>query len=460
MRNYNARTILILSTILLALTISTIAGLAQSSSGGPYKITSSVQASGGGTSSASGNISIEGTAGQSAAGGPHNNSPLSHDAGFWPTTSGQATPTPTPQGPSTLQFSQSSFSVQEDLTAATIIVTRTGDASGPASVDYATADNTGNQKGDYEIAAGTITFAPGETTRSFLVLINEDSYVEGTEQVNLLLANPAGASLGSQTTAVLNINDDAVEKPANPNDKAGNFVYQQYHDFLNREPDTGGLAYWTSQITQCGNDQNCISTQRKNVSAAFYIELEFQETGYFVYRIQKASFGAPPDYLHFMADRRRVDGANLEPAKQAFASGWVERAAFKAAYPDSFTADQFVNKLFDTAGLSGHAAERAQEIQGLLSGTRTRAEVLRDIIETQEFKTREYNPAFVLMQYFGYLRRDADSTGYQFWLNIINNQLPNDQSGYHAMVCAFITSDEYQDRFGAIHIHANSECGQ
>jgi hypothetical protein len=64
------------------------------------------------------------------------------------------------------------------------------------------------------------------------------------------------------------------------------------------------------------------------------------------------------------------------------------------------------------------------------------------------------------MQYFGYLRRDADSTGYQFWLNIINNQLPNDQSGYHAMVCAFITSDEYQDRFGAIHIHANSECGQ
>jgi hypothetical protein len=63
------------------------------------------------------------------------------------------------------------------------------------------------------------------------------------------------------------------------------------------------------------------------------------------------------------------------------------------------------------------------------------------------------------MQYFGYLRRDPDQGVYQFWLNILNNKLSNDPSGYRAMVCSFITSPEYQDRFGSLHLHSNAECG-
>jgi hypothetical protein len=72
--------------------------------------------------------------------------------------------------------------------------------------------------------------------------------------------------------------------------------------------------------------------------------------------------------------------------------------------------------------------------------------------------TREYNRSFVLMQYFGYLRRDPDPGGYQFWLNILNSQQQG-QSAAHGMVCAFITSAEYQDRFSAVHIHTNADCG-
>ena len=62
------------------------------------------------------------------------------------------------------------------------------------------------------------------------------------------------------------------------------------------------------------------------------------------------------------------------------------------------------------------------------------------------------------MQYFGYLRRDPDQGGYDFWLNILNNNLPSDPSGYRAMVCAFVTSGEYQLRFGSQITHTNQEC--
>jgi hypothetical protein len=360
----------------------------------------------------------------------------------------------------TVQFNSSSYSISEDLTAAVVTVTRSGDTSGTATVDYATSNGTASQRGDYQISSGTLTFAPGDVNKTFVVLINEDSYVEGPETVNLTLSNNNGAGLGGQSTAVLTILDDATESFTNPNDDAQNFVYQHYHDFLNREPDAGGLAYWTGQIAQCGNDQNCTNEKRRGVSAAFFIEMEFQETGYFVYRIHSASFGMQPTYQQFMTDRGRVKaGAQLEQSKQALADVFVQRTAFKSAYPDAMPADQFVNKLYDTAGLMGYATERVQATQDLMTNTKTRAQVLRDVLETPEFKTREYNPSFVLMQYFGYLHRNADQAGYQFWLNVMNNQLPQDQSGYRAMVCAFITSAEYQDRFSAVHAHSNPECG-
>ena len=91
---------------------------------------------------------------------------------------------------------------------------------------------------------------------------------------------------------------------------------------------------------------------------------------------------------------------------------------------------------------------------------KTRAQVLLDVIEVRDFKDREYKPAFVLMQYFGYLRRDPDQAGYDFWLNILNNKLPSDASGYRAMVCAFITSAEYQLRFGTSFTRTNQDCSQ
>src|SRR4030095_15057848 len=176
-------------------------------------------------------------------------------------------------------------------------------------------------------------------------------------------------------------------------------------------------------------------------------------------RLYKAGYGALPSYAQFIADRSRISsGADLEQSKQAFANEFVGRPAFLPLYPQAMPSAELVNKLYDTAHLIPYTAERQQAIDALMNNTKSRGDVLRDVIEFTEFKQREYNPGFVLMQYFGYLRRDPDQGGYDFWLNLLNTVVPNDPTGYRSMVCAFITSDEYQNRFSSIHTHANSEC--
>jgi hypothetical protein len=249
----------------------------------------------------------------------------------------------------------------------------------------------------------------------------------------------------------------------NPVDDAQFFLRQHYRDFLGREPDQIGLDYWTNQIAQCGTDTDCVHLRRLDVSAAFFIDSEFQETGSFVYRLFKSALGRRPSFAEFLADRSQiVGGANLEGSKQAFARVLVQRREFAREFPATMDADQFVDTLL--ASVSQHsgidlAAQRATLIE-LYDGTNAgRAAIIREVAENAAFARAEYDRAFVLMQYFGYLRRDPDQRGYEFWLNVLDNKLPNDTRAYRAMVCAFISSTEYQSRFGMTMTHTNGECG-
>ena len=79
-------------------------------------------------------------------------------------------------------------------------------------------------------------------------------------------------------------------------------------------------------------------------------------------------------------------------------------------------------------------------------------------INNRPFIDEEYNRAFVATQYFGYLRRDADIGGFLFWLGQVNSTPLRDTSKQHAMVCSFLTSQEYQQRFSSVAPHSNSEC--
>jgi Calx-beta domain/Domain of unknown function (DUF4214) len=456
-QNYSRRVDATILSILFAVILSPVGTLAQSMSGGPYKITSSAQASGGG-SSAGGNKVIDGTAGQSAP-GPASGSSISHVAGFWPTT--RSTPLPNPGGTTTVQFSAASYLVPEDLAALAITVTRSGDTSGTTTVDYATVDASAIQRSDFEYAAGRFTFAPGETTKTFLVLINEDMYVEGAETFNLALTSPVGAQLGSPSDATVTFIDDGSEAVSNPIDDVQAFVYMQYHDFLNREPDAAGLQFWTNEIAKCGNDLTCISAARTNVSAAFYLSIEFQQTGYLLYLMQKASYANMPKYAPFMRDLQEVSRGvivnspgwqqKIADNQQQFADKWVNRPEFKAIY-DGMANTQFVNAMYTNAGIVPAQVDRDALVARLDNASETRSAALLEVANNLAYRQKEMNSAFVLMEYFGYLRRDPnalpdnDMGGYKFWLDKLNQFGGNFQDA--EMVKAFIISLEYRQRFG------------
>jgi hypothetical protein len=198
-------------------------------------------------------------------------------------------------------------------------------------------------------------------------------------------------------------------------------------------------------------------SRRIGVSAAFFIEAEFQLTGSYVYRIYTASLGRQPTYAEFTADRCQIDAANLAQSKQGFADAWTQRAAFVNKYGSNPAADVFVDALlatlksYDGVDLSPRRAAYISELQG----GATRGQIVREVAEDSTVQSVEYNPSFVLMQYFGYLKRDPEQAGYLFWLNVLNNKEPNN---YRGMVCSFLTSAEYQQRFGTSVTHFNSEC--
>ena len=62
------------------------------------------------------------------------------------------------------------------------------------------------------------------------------------------------------------------------------------------------------------------------------------------------------------------------------------------------------------------------------------------------------------MQYFSYLRRDPDESGYNFWVNVLKSKPSRDPEAARAMVCAFLNSAEYQGRFGMLITHSSNEC--
>lgn len=260
--------------------------------------------------------------------------------------------------------------------------------------------------------------------------------------------------LGNKTDVGFTATTDASSM-ANPLDTPMFFVRQQYLDFLGREPDEAGLSYWTDQLEGCRADAVCQRQRRKEISAAFFMSEEFQQSGSYVLRLYSAALGRRLSYAEFSADRVRIiGGPQLEANKQAFVSEWTQRAEFKQKYPDSLSNAEFVNRLYDTAGLAPFTLERERAIQQLGQGS-TRAEVLSNVADTETFRQREYNGAFVLMEYFGYLKRDAEEGGYRFWLDVLNNRVAGN---YRGMVCSFITSAEYQKRFGNVVTRSDSEC--
>jgi uncharacterized protein (TIGR03118 family) len=343
---------------------------------------------------------------------------------------------------SLVQISSEDYTIGEGNNHIDITVTRSGDVSGTATVNYTTFDQNqpgrASQKSDYELAVGKLTFSPGETSKTFSILLVDDKYDENDETLDIYISNPTGAGLGVLSKAVLTITDNDTGVPTtNPIDGSPFFVRQHYLDFLEREPETAGFNYWTGILNGCGADASCLNRVRVEISSRFFIEMEFQQTGFYVMRLYKASYGRSPSYAEFMTDRAEVQ--NSTQSQRQFANTWVNRSAFITEYPATLTPAQFVKQLYDKAGVADPSARAAAE-QGLTNGTKTRADVVFELVQLASFRDREYNPAFVRMLYFGYLRRDPDTAGENYWLGVLTNN-------YRVAVCGFVNSAEYQLRF-------------
>ena len=386
------------------------------------------------------------------------------------------TNTPPPPA-SAFKFAAAAYAADEGAGSVQVEVQRQGDSSAAASVTYSTADGTAKQTRDYTAAYGTLSFAPGETSKSFGVILTDNAYADGSRTVALRLTDSTGAPLSSPGAATLTIMDnDAPGQSNNPVDATGFFVGQHYADFLNRVPDPSGLQFWTGGVESCGTDAACREVKRIDTSAAFFLAIEFQEEGYLVYRTYKTAYGdatspgvagtVPVVRLgEFLPDTQRIGrgvvvnvGAwqqQLEANKNAYALEFVLRPRFQTAFPASMTAAQFVDKLAQNAGLTLAQAERDQlvsELAAAADANAARASILRRLAENPQLRQAEFNRAFVLMQYFGYLRRnpddapDANFAGWKFWLDKLN-EFGGDYRRAE-MVKAFLSSTEYRQRFG------------
>ncbi len=374
------------------------------------------------------------------------------------------------QGGSIFDFGAPQFDAFEGSGSAQITVTRIGDTSTPATIDYFTSDSSASERTDYTTTLGTLQFAPGETSKTFDVLVTDDSFPEANENVFLGLLNATGtASIGPRNSAMLVIHDNDLAGSSNYVEISSFYVRQHYNDFLNRLPDSSGEAFWINNIEACGLTTACREVKRIDTSASFFLSTEFQSTCFLVYRLYKAALPetpqrprAMPRYREFVRDTQEISrgvvvgNPGWEQVLEAnivnFTNSFVYRPEFLENYPPSLNAAAYVDKLQIQAGYVLTFDEYFRLANGLMAGLETRGSVLRKIAEKQKLVDAEFNRAFVLMQYFGYLRRNPDDApdnnfaGYDFWLNKLNQF--NGDFRAAEMVKAFITSAEYRRRFG------------
>src|SRR2546422_763680 len=233
-----------------------------------------------------------------------------------------------------------------------------------------------------------VTFSVGITPIAFAV-----ADLDSDGKLDLVIPNA-----DSNDVSIL-MNTCGASTVLNPIDDPSFFVRQHYIDFLNRGPDASGVTFWTNQITSCGADSACTALKRVNTSAAFYLSIEFQQTGYLVYKTYGAAFGTtriggavPLTFAEFLPDVQQVGAGvvvgatgwetQLEANKVAYFDEFVTRSAFTTVYPTTMTYAQYVDALNANAGGALSTSKRDELVTNLTNGM-TRAQAMRAVVEDE-----------------------------------------------------------------------------
>ncbi|HBB87023.1 MAG TPA: hypothetical protein DC047_05360, partial [Blastocatellia bacterium] len=310
-------------------------------------------------------------------------------------------------------------------------------ASAPTAADSVIAGQITTSSG--VPVAGAVVNLSGTQNRKTITDANGNYQFDNVETSGFYTVTPTRANfsfspgqhsfsqLGNKTEAAFT--GSIMLQGANPLDTAEYFVRQHYLDFLGREPDENGFNFWSNEISSCDDDFACVEQKRVNVSAAYFLSIEFQETGGLVDGLYRASFDRAPKYAEFTPDSVSIAKdvvvgragwqQQLAANKQAFINAFVQRSAFQNEY-GNLGNGQYVDQLLGHTGVSWTQGERNVLVDSLTNGSLTRAAVLGQIAGDRRFVAAKRNEMFVMMEYFGYLRRDPDAAGYQFWLNKLN----------------------------------------
>lgn len=407
--------------------------------------------------------------------------------------------------PNQIGLDQAGYQIREDadstpqhFASLAIVVRRTGDTAGTATVRYFTSDQAGtaecnvsngqaSQRCDYALVSGTLRFSAGEATKTIIVPIVNDGYKEGQEFFQIRLQDAVGASLGTTTQATITIEDDPAD--STPTTSANNpylnnnfFVRMNYLDFLSREPDVNGFTDWTNVLNNCGSQKGFLgapkSCDRAHVSHGFFGSEEFTNRGLLIYRMYEVGMNRLPRYNEFTPDMASLSGFGLSEAiQQQNLSDYLQQFTSKQEFINRFQgalqpaqAATLIQRLEQTAGITLPATATTrpgqpqqygrQELINLrASGTFSVGQTLKAFVEQQPVYDKYFFRGQVTMLYFAYLKRDPDLndpnlTGWNEWLFVFINGgaqrgrpdiAPRD---IHHLIFGFIYSEEYRRRFG------------
>jgi len=260
----------------------------------------------------------------------------------------------------------------------------------------------------------------------------------------------------------ITIDPGVVSAVSNPLDDPRFFVTQQFAD-LGREPDASAIDKLTAQLSQCNSRSDCLRTRKVDISTNLLIENELSGTSVFLYGLYSVGLGRLPRFAEFENDRATIlsQKGEVEALRAALASAFVERPEFKRRFPSTMKPGEFVDSLIaslvQSAGVD-FGSERGLLI-GLLDDTANgRAAVLTRLASDQRVADAHYNHALVAFQYFTHLKRSSDESGLNAWVNTLERKPLRDPDAARSMVCTFINSAEYQNRFGMLVTHTNREC--
>jgi subtilisin family serine protease len=258
----------------------------------------------------------------------------------------------------------------------------------------------------------------------------------------------------------------------NPVESHRFFIWNQYVDFLNREPDNGGMLFYVNIINGCLVDQECIKNTRGALSANFFRSPEFGGRGGYIANLFNIVYGQRPKIPAELNDASKVErphfnefitdlqfiSAPTDPEvnlrKSQLAAAWLLRPEVLAILPNSMSNQAFVEKLESTAGVP--LANKVALINSLNGGSQTRAQVLRTVAESPEVTNKFTLQNFVTMQYIGHLRREPEdchgspdpaNCGYIFHYNRFGPGL-DPHLVENLITRGFIESPEYRRRFG------------